>query len=451
MQATISRSRGNTGSPNVQVVPRAKAVGGQSMVEIVRGREFRLFWIGQGIARLGDQFYLIALPWLVLQLTGDALAMGAVLAVASIPRAIFMLVGGALTDRFSSRTLMLYSDILRVLLVAALAGLVLTASIELWIVYLFALTFGLVDAFFYPALNAMVPHLVKSDQLQAGNAIVQGTGQLALFAGPVLAGLLIAVLDGGGASGTNPDMLGIGVAFAFNSFTFLVSVVSLWLMKGDQAKQPASVAGQAENLWTAIRESISFVGHDVVLRSFFLITAAITLLINGPMGIGVPMLAETRFPEGAAAFGIIMSAFGGGMLLGTMLAGMLPKPAPSRFGQMLLLVTSGLGIGMAALGFVSSTGLAAVVGLGMGLANGYIVVLFITWLQNRTPAAMLGRMMSLLMFSLVGLSPISTALAGALVKIDLTMLLAGAGTALALLTLASMANPDLRRMGIEKQ
>ena len=108
---------------------------------------------------------------------------------------------GALTDRFSSRSLMLGSDIIRVVLVAFMAALVLMGAIELWMIYLFALTFGLVDAFFYPALNAMVPHLVKEDQLQAGNAIVQGTGQLALFAGPVVAGLLIAVLDGGTPSG----------------------------------------------------------------------------------------------------------------------------------------------------------------------------------------------------------------------------------------------------------
>jgi MFS family permease len=292
--------------------------------------------VGQAISRLGDQFYLIALPWLVLQLTGDPLAICAVLAVASVPRAVFMLVGGALTDRFSSRTLMLCSDILRVLLVALMAGLVLAGAIELWMIYLFALVFGLVDAFFYPALNAMVPHLVKKEQLQAGNAIVQGTGQLALFAGPVVAGLLIAILDGGAPSGSAaksvPDMLGIGVAFGFNAFTFLVSVITLWIMKGDQPKSSQIEADTGESVWSAIRDGLIYVRRDRVLRTFFLVIAAITLLINGPIGIGVPVLAERRFAEGAAAFGIIMSALGGGMLVGTLLAGVLPRPAPSRLG-----------------------------------------------------------------------------------------------------------------------
>ena len=76
-------------------------------------RNFRLLWLGEGISLLGDQFYLLALPWLVLQITEDAFAVGGVLAVASIPRALFMLIGGALTDRISPREVMLGSNLIR--------------------------------------------------------------------------------------------------------------------------------------------------------------------------------------------------------------------------------------------------------------------------------------------------------------------------------------------------
>jgi MFS family permease len=77
-------------------------------------RDFRLVWFGESISLLGDQFYFVALSWLVLQLTGSGLALGSILAVAGLPRAIFMLIGGALTDRFSPRLLMLASDTSRV-------------------------------------------------------------------------------------------------------------------------------------------------------------------------------------------------------------------------------------------------------------------------------------------------------------------------------------------------
>src|SRR5690349_12235851 len=100
--------------------------GSRSIADLLRIRNFRLLWIGQSTSLLGDQFYLIALPWLVLKLTGDPLTLGTVLALAGIPRALFMLVGGAFTDRFSPRTIMLLSDLLRMVLSMLLAIFVLT-------------------------------------------------------------------------------------------------------------------------------------------------------------------------------------------------------------------------------------------------------------------------------------------------------------------------------------
>src|SRR3954462_8596414 len=127
-------------------------------------RNFRLLWIGEGISLLGDQFYLIALPWLVLQLTGSALALGTIMALASIPRALFMLVGGAFVDRFSPRRVMFASNLARMALVSLLAVLVLSNNIEMWMLYVLTLAFGTADAFYYPAQSSMVPALLNNDQ-----------------------------------------------------------------------------------------------------------------------------------------------------------------------------------------------------------------------------------------------------------------------------------------------
>lgn len=427
------------------------ASGRPPLLQVLRVRDFRLLWIGQGISLLGDQFYLIALPWLVLQLTGDALAMGTVLAVAGIPRALFMLVGGALTDRFSPRILMLASDLVRVVLVALLAGLALTDLVAPWMLYVFALVFGLVDAFFYPAQSAIVPRLVNKEYLHTGNSLVQGTAQVTLFAGPVLAGALIALLDGGGSpfasAGGKADTTGIGIAFGIDALTFLVSAATLWMMRvPGNLRDPAEADDGATGVLSSIREGLATVWNDRTLRALFILVGAINFLTSGPFEVGIPVLAGSRFPEGAAAFGIIVSAFGGGSLLGTVLAGVLPKPAPRHMGSMLLVVTSVLGIGLAVLGFVASTALASAVALAMGVASGYVFLLLITWLQARTAQAMLGRTMGLLMFSAVGLNPVSTALAGAIAKLDVTALLVGAGILLAIIVLVSALNPALREM-----
>src|SRR5664279_3237366 len=146
-------------------------------------RNFRLLWIGEGVSLLGDQFYMIALPWLVLQLTGSALALGTVLALAGIPRALFMLIGGAFVDRFSPRSVMIVSNVARMLLVALLSVLVLTNNIRLEILYGFALAFGLADAFFFPGSSAIVPQILAKDQLQVGNTLIQGMAQVSVFLG----------------------------------------------------------------------------------------------------------------------------------------------------------------------------------------------------------------------------------------------------------------------------
>jgi len=219
-----------------------------SPLAVLRSRNFRLLRIGETISLIGDQFYMIALSWLVLQLTGDALAVGTLLAIAAVPRALFMLVGGALVDRFSPRSLMLTSNLVRLVLVVLLAGLVLSGAIKLWMLYVLALFFGLADAFFYPAQSAIVPQLVKERDLPWANALIQGMAQLSLFIGPVLAGGLIALFSGGQVSAGGesiPELRGIGLAFVIDAATFLASATTLWLIKVEK-KKPAGAEESAE-------------------------------------------------------------------------------------------------------------------------------------------------------------------------------------------------------------
>lgn len=412
----------------------------------IMSRNFILLWIGEAISLIGDQFYMIALPWLTLQLTGDALATGGVLAVGGIPRALFMLVGGAFSDRFSARTVMLASNLMRMVLVVALAILVLLGNIQLWMLYAFALVFGLADAFFYPAQSAIVPRLVNKANLQMGNAIVMITQQLSLFGGPVLAGIVIAMASSWIQSGD--DMTGIGIAFGLDSLTFLFSAITLWFISIEATKREEKSA--SGDVLSDIRQGFANMWEDVQVRSFFLLIIVANVLIVGPISVGIPVLADTRLPEGAAAFGIIMSAFGGGSLFGTLLAGILPRPPAKYMGMVIGIVWSGMGAGIVLLGLSQTTFFAAIVGFGMGLANGYVVILFVTWLQNRTPDAMLGRMMGFLMFATNGLNPISNALAGAVISINPTLMFVGAGSLMvAIVVLAIIFVPNLRAMSDE--
>ena len=409
-------------------------------------RNFRLLWIGEGISLLGDQFYLIALPWLVLQLTGSALALGTILALASIPRAVFMLVGGAFVDRYSPRSVMMASNIARLVLVALMSALVLTNHIQTGMLYVFALAFGLADAFYYPAQTAIVPQVLPREQLQAGNTVVQGTMQLSIFLGPMLAGGLIALLGHGATAIGVPDTPGIGIAFAIDTLSFIASLASLIMMRipgtAKQAKEP-------QNVIASIKDGFAHVWSQRVLRVMFMLIVAINFLVMGPVTVGIPVLANARLAEGAAAFGIILSAFGGGALLGIILSGVLPLPKPGYLGTTLMLVISTLGVGVVLMPLFSSTTVVVIIALVMGATAGYQRMIFFTWLQKRVPQELMGRVMSLLFFCSIGLAPVSNALAGAILEINLNGLFIGGGLLMTALTLLSILLPEVRQMGSE--
>jgi len=405
---------------------------------VLQIRNFRLLWISEGISLLGDQFYLIALPWLVLSLTGNPLAVGTVLAMAGIPRALFMLAGGALTDRFTPRMLMINSNLARMILTGLLATLVLTDSIQLWMLYISALLFGLVDAFFFPAQTSIVPKLLDKEQLQSGNALIQGTAHLSMFVGPLLAGSIISLLD----DGASPSTSGIALAFALDSISFLASIIMLSLMRIENGSVDAGET--SGGVIDSIRAGLLYVWNDAILRIVFPITMGLNILINGPFAIGIPVISRTRFPEGATAFGLILSLFGGGALMGTVLAGILPKLPKKLLGSISLSVISLMGVGLAVIGLSSTMYVAATAAFVMGTANGYANINLITWLQQKVAPEMMGRVMSLVMFAAIGLNPISNALAGALIGLNLTVLLVCAGSLMTLFTLVAAFSPAVR-------
>src|ERR671929_173249 len=150
---------------------------------------FRNLWLGGAVSALGDQFYLVALPWLVLQLTGSNLAVGTVLMAAAIPRAVLMLGGGAVSDRIASRRIMLTTASTRTLFVAAVGVLVWLHIIQLWHLYVLGFAFGVADAFAIPAFQSLLPQLVEREQFPSANAAFQSIFQIATMLGPAPAGI----------------------------------------------------------------------------------------------------------------------------------------------------------------------------------------------------------------------------------------------------------------------
>lgn len=382
-------------------------------------RDFRLLWMGESISLLGDQFHLIALSWLTLQITGSGLALGTVLMVGAIPRALFMLFGGALSDRISPRRIMIVSNISRAIVVAVIAFIVFFDVVELWHLYLLSIVFGIADSFFHPAFNAIIPKIVEKDKLEAGNAILRGTHELSFLIGSAPAGLLISGI-------------GMDLAFGIDSVSFVLAALFLSMMAGTRGKTVLSIDEyhvskkplRLDNIVTDIKEGLRYAFSKPAFRALILAIAVIDFCFAGPIAVGLAWLADNRFVGGATAFGIILSAFGGGAAIGTIIAGTVKL---KRRGLLLALIGASLGIGLGIMGIVPNMLSAALLSIPMGIGVGIFNIVLITWFQKETPSRMIGRVMSLVMFASVGVAPFSFAISGMLVDIHAPAMFAVAG------------------------
>ena len=427
-------------------------IGRLPLLAPLRLRDFRLVWFGESISLLGDQFHYVALSWLVLGITGSGLALGTVLLAASLPRGAFLLVGGALSDRISPRSLMFGSNLVRAVITTAIAVLVLGERIEIWHLVFAGAIFGTVDAVFFPAIGTIVARLVPEERLGSANAVLQGTQQLMGTVGPAAAGFAIAII-------------GVGAAFVVDAISFAVAAVAIWLVRRVGVPEAGPETGIAEpvgpsralsvtqassgdtphrgSVIAEMVEGARVVLGDPVMRALVLLSTSFNLAFTGPVVVGLPWLVRVRFDGDAALLGLLFAAFGGGSLIGVLLAGVFARPR--RLGWLVLGVAILLGIGLATIGLVEAP-VVGVICLLIGIGTGYINVSIITWTQVRTEPHLLGRTMSFLMLGSVVGAPVSLAIAGAVVDVQATALFVGAGILVVATALVGIATSLPRRM-----
>jgi MFS family permease len=411
-------------------------------------RDFRLLFGGSSISFIGDQFTLVALPWLVLQLTGNPAQLGLVLAVMALPRAAFMLIGGAVVDRMSPRRVLLTARSANALLTGLLAALVLAGTIQMWLVYMLAFAIGLCTAFAYPAGGAILPQLLPPTQLQSANSVMMGMRQISMLIGPALAGLLVTAGSGSAdAASAVSAAHGTGLAFVVDAVSFLFSVASLLGIRGARDREARAPAA---GVMAQVLEGIRMLWQDPQLRSFIAYMALVSVLVAGPLQVGLPLFAKMRLTQGAAAFGWLMTANGAGMLLGSVASTPLTRLARGRVGVLVLSLDAAAGVAFAALSSVHLLAPGAALLVLVGLFGGAVQIAIITWLQRRVPQEMMGRTMSLVMFTFLGLAPLAAALAGGLLKvISLRELFIGAGLTLTILALLCLTRPSLRAIELQ--
>jgi MFS family permease len=278
------------------------------------GNFFRV-WLATVFSAFGDGAIFILLSWFVIDVTGSEAMLGTVLLCMSVPRLLLMLAGGVVADRISRKLIMSLSVLARAI-VLMLFGLMLLIggdSDRSVSIYLMAVVFGIVDAFFWPARSSLMPSIVTKEQLPAANSIMETSQQLSMVGGPLIASFLLHAT-------TYPYMfLSIAVLFVVS----MILIFSLRLLPVEQAEAAGEndPAAAKSSPLRDVADGIRYVLTVRILAIIMVISLLLNVAFAGPINIGLPVLVKQLGWDGSA-FGNLQAAIGVGAIAGGIVTGL---------------------------------------------------------------------------------------------------------------------------------
>ena len=358
-------------------------------------RPFALLWSGQALSRIGDYLYEVALAWWVLQESGSAGAMAAVLIFTLAPTMLFSLFGGVIVDRYPRLPVMIASDVVRGITAVLISVLAFTGNLQIWHVYILGLIFGLVDAFFQPAFTATVPAIVPEKELSSANSLTSFAIQAGRVLGPPLGAGLIA-------------LGGTGLAFAINGLTFFASALFLLpLLRQEIRPLPTN---EPQSIMADLQEGLRTVWQMPWLWLTIGIFAISNVTLAGPYSISMPFLVDEVLQADVQVLGLLYSMFAVGYVLGGIWLGR--KPAVRRRGWLIYGGSAVAGVMLLLFGLPVGIPVLIIAALINGAALELGMLAWTSALQELVPREKLGRVAGVDTVGSLALLPVGLGLAG---------------------------------------
>ncbi len=394
--------------------------------QALRGRDFRLLFLGQVVSLVGDAAFLTALGWRTFSLSGSG-ALGAVLVCQSIAVLASVLVGGALADRFSRRLMMIVSDAIRFVAVGGLALVDASGHLTIGWIAVFAIVVGLGDGLFYPAFGGMVPLVVDQPMIASANSVIGLARWGSILLGPALAGLLYAPA-------------GSATVFAVDAATFVVSATLVWRTRPRLVEQ---VEGENESTLRGIASGARYVRGVPWLWVTIGLFALVLMLQFAPQQVLLPKMVDEQWNRGVGAYALLTTLLGVGTVAGTLLFGHVqPRKRRGVVCYAAFVVNSLL---LAAFALSPWYALAGVLAMARGVCIGFGVAVWETMLMELVPGHLLSRVVSLDYFGSFGLMPVGLALSALVSGVAPPEALIAAGATIsAVLTALPLTRPWLR-------
>ena len=370
-----------------------KNIGASSLWRSLRHRNYRLYLTGQLISVCGTWMQQVAQSWLVYRLTGSATLLGVVGFATLVP--VFGLgpIGGVISDRYSARRVIVFTQTAALVQALLLAVLTLTDWIQPAHIVLLGLVLGMVNAFDMPARQALVHELVNSEDL--GNAVALNSSMInaARIVGPGLAGLVVAEL-------------GEGFCFVINGLSYLAVIIALLAMKLPQ--RPAHSA-QGFSMRRSLVEGVHYVLATAPIRDVLLLLGVVGFM-GMPYITLMPVFAAQIHNGGADVLGLMLGAVGLGALIGALL--LARRKTVIGLGRIIVAATIMFGLGLIVFTVSKVFWLSLLLLAAVGFGWMVLIAASNTALQTLADDPMRGRVMSLFSMMLVGMAPFGSLLAG---------------------------------------
>lgn len=353
----------------------------------MRAGAFRRYIIGSAISDTGTWMQVMAQGWVMSMLTNRALLLGMVNFAAGIPTLALTMIGGSAADRYDKRKILIATQVAQIILAIALGTLVASSRIQVWHVVLLAGCLGVCIAFEMPAISALVPELVRRDQIAAAIAMDRSVFHGSRLIGPSVAGLFVS-------------WFGAASAFFANAASFLALIAALVTL-------PARKVGTAEEeaqRRSGFQEGIRYVRQDRTILAMIALIALTTIFVFPFVSVMLPLYVRNILHLGADRMGLLMACSGIGSLTGSL--GLLSVSRDHRFRFMTVAVTV-VALGLFCMSRLHSflltaaamSMLAIALSLNFGLAG--------TIVQERAPAHLRGRISAVFGLSFFGLMPVA--------------------------------------------
>ena len=359
----------------------------------LRGREFRLLFLGQLVSFFGSMITFVALPFQMYDLTGSTLAVGALGICEFVPILAVALVSGALADAFDRRLLVVFSELGSAVFIAVLLGNALLDEPQAWVLFVCAAVLAGFYALLRPPLDSLVPRVVPREQLKAAMALEWVRGNVGMIAGPAIGGVLIAAF-------------GVPLTYGIDLATFLISLGFLALMRAS----PPPADADAPSL-RSIAEGLRYARSRPELLGTYLVDIN-AMLFGMPQAL-FPAIAASY--GGAEVLGFLLAAPAVGSLVVALFSGWTRHV--HRHGRAVALAATGWGVAIVAFGFTNVLWLALAC-LAVAGAMDAISGLFRSVIWNETiPDRLRGRLAGVEMISYTSGPTLGNFEAGALASL----------------------------------